>query len=674
MTRMFAFSSILVLIAASLGVAACDDGLNRGESGQLQTFPRSQIAFSQVGLGDTSREPLNLTNVGTDNLRILDVRWDGSEDIVLEFPMGQPQDVVLTPDANDIFTLEVAYSPTVDIVDSGGDVVIESTDPDDPEIRIPVLTQELGARIQVTPDRNEGLNFGAVGVGASETRTVSVTNVGVLPLEITNVRAPANNEFELAFDDGISFPRDDANPFVINDTSQTLEFQVTYSPSSLGQDLGDIVIISNDPRDPEYRLPLIADSDAPCLRVSEETVEFTPPVAIGAAKTRNIVLESCGGVPVVVESLEKVAGGSAAIFKNEPNQPIEDLEIMPGESEFFEIIYAPIAEGTDTAEFIVRSNDPLRPSITIQVLGTSTSDQCPTAEAKARIEGSPVLEDQIFAAPLDEIVLDGTRSTDAESSVEEFRWELRSAPDDSTSTIIETGGGTANLFLDVVGDYEACLVVVDAQGTESCNEDCVQIRAAPTEKLRIQLVWSTPNDMVVGDDDGTDVDLHFTRIPQGSWGDTGDPELKNGWDIFFDNREATWLINDGAPENPNLDRDDTDGEGPEHIFLDDPNACSWYAVGIHYFDDKGLGESLATVRVFVDGKERFAKLNIPLETGHVSRGDFWQVALIHWDGSTGRVFDVPERFFDGDWIGVSPTVPDDVQMIIDDNVPACSGQ
>lgn len=659
--------SLCLLLLTALSSAGCSEDINIGSGGKLLTFPRSQISFGTIALGQTDREELALTNEGSGPLTVFDVRWEGSDDITLEFPQGNPKDLELAPGGADIYTLVVAYSPRVDVRDSGGDIVIDSNDPARQELRIPVVTQELGARIQVTPSRSEKLNFGAVGLGERETRVVSVTNVGVLPLEISDIKPPANNDFSLRFPDGHAFP------LVLEDTSEILEFEVTYAPSTLGQDLGDILIVSNDPRDPLYELPLLADSAAPCIRVSEELVEFTPAVAIGDVKTRSIVIESCGGVPLIVEGISKVPGGSAALIKSEPT-PINNLELLPEETAVFEVVYAPLSEGLDSAEFVVRSNDTLRSEVTVAVLGTATSNRCPEAEAKARVAGGAVLEDQLIAIPLDTVVLDGTRSRDPESSIAEWRWELRSSPTDSTSTLEDRGDGLAQIFLDLAGDYEACLTVVDAQGTESCNEDCVQIRAQPNEKIHVQLIWHTPNDEVVGNADGADVDLHFTRIPEGIWGDTGSAAQRNGWDIFFDNREATWLIEGAAPENPSLDRDDTDGEGPENVNLDDPNPCTWYAVGAHYFDDKGFEESFATVRVYINGQKRFEKINIPLELGSMATGDFWVVAYIHWDGSTARVFDAAERYFSGEWIGTQPTVPQQFVDVIEANVSACAGQ
>ena len=124
-----------------------------------------------------------------------------------------------------------------------------------------------------------------------------------------------------------------------------------YTPSNLGQDEGNIVIKSNDNNEGIYDLPIVANSDAPCIQVSESVVEFTPAVAIGDVKTRNVTIKSCGGVPLVIESLSKVEGGSSEILYDEPT-PLAGLELAPQETTYFEVLYAPLDTGVDIADLL----------------------------------------------------------------------------------------------------------------------------------------------------------------------------------------------------------------------------------------------------------------------------------------------------------------------------------
>lgn len=657
-----ALSSLLFWFAsfALVFVTSCGTDVQSGSKGLIETFPRSQITFSQVSLGDERSEELAITNQGTGDLNIVSIALEGSPDLALEFPQGPVDNLTLAP--KDVYTLLVAYRPTATGSREGGKVVIRSNDPDRATVEVAVVTQDIGARIQVTPSKSEKVNFGQVGLGESESQVVTVTNVGQIPLEVNDIFINGSSEFSLDLS-AITFPAS------IKDITEELTFTVAYAPKALGEDLGSVIIQSSDLQDSDYELPLVANSSAPCIQllvdgVGATVVQFPTAVAVGDVKTRVVTIKSCGGVPLVIDSLTQVTGDSSEIFINETT-PLSGLELAPSETVTFEVLYSPLNEGIDVAEYSVKSNDTLRPDVKFQVLATGTTNQCPTAEAKGAVKGSSLFEAQVAAIPLDDLSLDGTKSRDIESSVAEWRWFVKQRPDGSTSVLEDSGDGFASLFLDLAGTYEVCLTVVDAQGTESCNESCVLALARPAEKLHVQLIWTTPMDPVVGDEDGADVDLHFTRIPQGIWGDTGDPGAKNGWDVFFLNYEVVWTMPGLAPETPSLDRDDRDGEGPENVNLDDPNTCGLYAVGIHYFDDNGFGTSYATIRIFVNGQRRFQKINIPVELGGTSSGDFWYVALIYWDGSTAYIFDVDERFYGGDWVGMTPTIPAQFQSAID---------
>ena len=649
--------ALLALVGLML---SCGNDVQSGSKGLIETFPRTQITFSQVSLGDQRKEELAITNQGSGDLNLVSITFEGSSDLTLEFPRGLAEGLVLAP--KEVYTLLVAYQPSATGSRKGGKVIILSNDPDRAQVEVLIVTQDLGARIQVTPSSSEKVNFGHVGLGESENQVVHVTNVGQIPLEVSDIFINGSDEFTLDLG-SLKFPA------TIQDITEELTFTVAYSPKTLGEDLGSILIQSNDPIDSDYELPLVANSSAPCIQllsngVGAEVVEFSPAVAVGDLKTRVVTIKSCGGVPLILESLTQVTGDSSELFINETT-PLAGLELAPLETVTFEVLYSPLNEGVDVAEYSLKSNDTLRSDVRFQVLATGTTNQCPMAVAKGAVDGSSVLEEQVAAIPLDVLILDGTKSRDVESSVAEWRWEVTQRPEGSTSFIEDSGDGFASLFLDLAGAYEVCLSVVDAQGTESCNVSCVQANARPSEKIHVQLIWTTPLDPIVGDGDGADIDLHFTRVPQGIWGDTGDPGAKNGWDVFFLNREVVWNMPGLAPETPSLDRDDTDGEGPENVNLDDPNACGLYAVGIHYFDDNGFGTSYATIRIFVNGQRRFQKINVPVELGGTSSGDFWYVALLHWDGSTARIFDIDERFYGGDWVGMTPTIPAPYQAAID---------
>jgi len=344
-----------------------------------------------------------------------------------------------------------------------------------------------------------------------------------------------------------------------------------------------------------------------------------------------------------------------------------EAPLANGQSATLDITYTPDSEGTHRAEYVVFSDDPLQANATVTVMAMASANQCPTASARGRISSASEWSKSVDAAPLDTIILDGSFSSDPESSALTYYWSIASAPKDSTSKIVSQGA-SASFFADLAGHYSLCLSVEDSAAMMSCNTDCVEVEATPRETLHMQLVWYAPGNLTPGNGDGTDLDLHFLRLPDGFWGDRGIPELNNGTDVYFLNRSPVWTIPGFGNEYPSLDRDDKVGAGPENVNLDAPAPCSWYALGVHYYQDNAFGPSYATVRIYVSGKLRFEKANISFR----ATGVFKVVAFIHWDGSTARMYEA-DMAYDADeqWIGKTPVIPEDFIQKAMASAPLC---
>ena len=97
----------------------------------------------------------------------------------------------------------------------------------------------------------------------------------------------------------------------------------------------------------------------------------------------------------------------------------------------------------------------------------------------------------------------------------------------------------------------------------------------------------------------------------------------------------------GSPEDdPSLDIDDVDGSGPENINLNEPERDRTYAIGVYYYSDRGMGESYATIRVFIDGI-----LVYQAEDKELDRtGYFWDVGRISWPSNEVEVVDAMYPF------------------------------
>lgn len=654
------------LLAGSVLITACGPTYEVGKDAQIRVEPAKQVTFSRVKKGEVRTQPVVVSNVGRDQLRVSQIVWDGSDAVSLAV---EGSDFPRLLDAQAQFALSVKFSPTNATPSPDGTIHIYSNDLDTPIYDVQVVAQQLEPQIHVVPSAEEKLIFGQVDEGASLKRPVVVTNTGDLPLEISKISLVASGDFQLTSASTLNLPLSLTN-------EDRLDLNVTFTPTASGRAEGNLVFTTNDPNHPTYTLPIVANSDSPCLRIQPVIVEFKPSVSVETTATREVTLESCSDVELSISGIQMASGDDAFSYKVRG----DDRPLKNGESATMTISYTPEREGTNKAEFVVMSNDPLQPNATITVMGTASSNQCPTAVARARMSSASDWARSVDAAPLDTIIFDGSLSHDEESTTLNYYWNIKSAPKDSTSKLA-MDNEKATLFADLAGEYVVCLNVEDSAGMMSCNEDCLKVTATPRETLHMQLVWSTPGDATPGDDDGTDLDLHFVRLLQGSdaestttrpekgtWGDKGSAELLDGSDVYFENREPVWFVEGFGNELPSLDIDDKDGEGPENINLDNPSPCSWYAIGVHYYNDYAFGPSYATVRVYVSGKARFEKPNILLSQS----GGFKQVALLHWDGSTARIYESIYAYDSIEqWKGQPPVLPEEIIEKAKVSAPKC---
>ncbi len=254
---------------------------------------------------------------------------------------------------------------------------------------------------------------------------------------------------------------------------------------------------------------------------------------------------------------------------------------------------------------------------------------CPTAV----IGVSPGLE----VTPATTLQLTGSQSVGDGVEIVSYRWEV-AQPIGSVS-MFTPSSYVANPRFDanVAGVYTFRLFVTDAYGNESCVPAIETVFANPVSGIHIELMWDTPGDLDqtdTGNDAGSDFDLHLQH-PLAVGGFDGDGDgIMDGWfddpfDVFWDNPAPNWgYIDPGINDNPKLTMDDTDGAGPELIDFANPELDRSYTVGVHYWYDRGLGNSFATLRIYFYGN-----LVFELSSVELTHGEMWPAARIHWTES-----------------------------------------
>ena len=639
------------LIAASImslvGLAACSDdpnednngggggGIIGGAAGRIEALPAT-INFDATPINGVSTKTVILENTGEGVLRLSSIKLEeNDEDDRNEFePSGAwPSDARLDP--GESIALEVKWSPKNTTRDTGT-IRIATNDSLARNFEVPITTPAL------EPDISSPrlVQFPRVPTGETQRLLTSITNSGQAPLQLKRIiLSPVDaTEFSVTFPVAgqESDPTADTTSWAdVIAPGDKIDVRVGFTPTSTNPASAEIIIDSNDPDSPQYRVNLSGNAGVPIIELGGVDVPDPPtadeshvlnfgPSSIGRQNTRTVRIRNAGTERLDVDDISVVDDGGGVFELVQTSLPgglpEESLELEPDEEAIFAVAYTPSAEITNQGRLVLNSNDPVSNQLRVDIIGVGSTNACPIAVGEASIvDGSANATTQISTIPLKTIQFDGSRSTDPGGSVQRYEWEIVQKPINSNARLTPNNEDVKpRMFLDLAGDYVVELTVFDDLNVPSCDTAQIFIRAQPDEDIHVQLVWETPADRDQSDIIGTDIDLHYLH-PLGSWD-------KLPYDIYWNNKEADWAVPGRADDNPSLDIDDTDGAGPENVNHDNPESGNNYAVGVYYYSDNGFGASYATVRIYIEGLLKYEKRDKYLERENV----FWSVAAVVW--------------------------------------------
>ncbi len=394
-----------------------------------------------------------------------------------------------------------------------------------------------------------------------------------------------------------------------------------------------VTFLSNDPQydasaGKGVEVEFWANVSGPCLRANPEAVEFGT-VIKGSFHAEAVELFSCGDKTVEVTALE-LEGGNQSAFRLDlqgmaaPSQA-KPLVLNPGDRKTIMVTYLPEAvkrgpDGTVLADqdYIRVANSSPRPEIRVPVSGMAVEGTKPVCEFKITSPKAGEVPDGGSVLVLDRLsFFDQSYDPMPGGGIVAWEWSATTPPGSADVFQPSPTFPTPTFEVNVVGNYLFCLKVFNTLGIAS-DQCCKAVAVKAGEGCVIELTWETPNDPDPTDqcapdkNCGSDMDLHVVHRYAGGpdIDKDGKPDgfFDKKWDCFWFNPRPIW-VEGGDPilDQPRLDRDDTDGAGPENFHYDRPPPGECYKVGIHYWDDHTFGASYPTIRMYLDGDLRYEK-------------------------------------------------------------------
>ena len=504
------------------------------------------------------------------------------------------------------------------------------------------------------------LDFGDVGAGETGSLSLTVANTGTAELVLDGfmlsgatgyalVDGQGRWETSAATTGGVDF----SNPIGVV-PGHSYQLKVEYTPEGPEAAKGLLRLLSNDPETGEAGAPVVlqANTGGACIAVSPKTVDFGGKL-VGQVATMEVAIQSCGDSPLEIRGLRLLPQSEVTDVTVSPDYQLDlsglDPALAPGAAQIavgdapvvlpvgadgvrtFKVTYVPDTVnpvGTDglplpdLGRIEILSNS-FAATTLVDVRGFGVATGCPHAEITVA-EGEEVV-------PQTNLHLSSTSSTSPNGAITAWQWTVEQ-PNGSASVFLPSGTMPQPTFeANVAGSYIFHLEVWDIAGEKSCNTASYQVLVIPDEAIHVELLWNTPADPDQTDETyqggpevGSDVDLHFFH--PFAFGPLGTGAFDTKYDCFWFNDNPDWGSADPAvDDDPGLDRDDTDGAGPENVNLNIPQPGMKYQVSVHYWDDHGYGHSLATVRVYIYSNLVWQVQDIPLDNL-----DWCDVANIAW--------------------------------------------
>ncbi len=206
--------------------------------------------------------------------------------------------------------------------------------------------QDLSGQFPEIELEPEALQFARLRSGQTETQSFVIRNVGVEPLDVSEVQVAAGFGFSLLTDPA---------PAVLQPNEEVL-VEVEFAPSGQDENFGRILVLSDDPERPEAPVDLLGYGDVPDLVIEPADHNFGQGFVPCGAHVE-LTLRNVGAEELVITDLDYTSLGGLTV-------PLEELRaglpyrIQPDGFTNLVVTWEPSLEGAETGTLEVTSNDP----------------------------------------------------------------------------------------------------------------------------------------------------------------------------------------------------------------------------------------------------------------------------------------------------------------------------
>ncbi len=314
------------------------------------TVSATSLSFGNVTVNSTATEALTLKSTGTAPVTVNGAGISGTGYAV----SGTTFPASLNPGAS--LTLQVTFDPRT-AGTSAGTLTIGSN--------ANAITVSLSGTGVATPEPQlivsaTSLSFGNVTVNSTATETVTLKSTGTGPVTLSGVSVSGSGFSTAAI----------ALPLKLN-PGQTLNLQITFTPTVSGAATGSLVVTSDSSKNATATVSLSgtgASASNPVLTISATSLNFGS-LVIQSSATQVLTLTSTGNAPVTISKAGITGSGFTISGLTFP------VTLNPTIAVKLTVVFTPVAAGTSTGQLTITSNSTSGSTAFVSLSGTATSAQ-----------------------------------------------------------------------------------------------------------------------------------------------------------------------------------------------------------------------------------------------------------------------------------------------------------
>lgn len=332
--------------------------------GTDQPLPNIVVApptftFANTQVGASTQVLLAIANTGSAQLDVGSISIGGTNSASFSQTNDCSSLAVFS-----ICNLTATFSPTVEGVNVAT-LTITSNDPDTPSYEISLSGSGLAIPKPTISASPSAINFGSTLLDDTESRTVTIENIGSQPLAVTlSLSGMGASSF---------FQMSDGNCSAMA-ASATCTVTVNFSPTVAGNHVAALELASNDPDTPTLQIPLSGtgeEDQTPDISVSPTTLPFGD-VEIGSSADLTTVITNNGVGDLSISDIS-ISGANASDYSTAHSC----TTIAAGNSCSVTVTLAPTVEGARSATLTITSDDPDTASVDVALSGSGTAAPAP---------------------------------------------------------------------------------------------------------------------------------------------------------------------------------------------------------------------------------------------------------------------------------------------------------